>query len=100
MAAVVLECEDTELVRQNAVLNGVWKSRHQITANVGLEHTPILWSLLNDANSNLHGIEKLDTKTRDSSLIKLRRLDQFSLSVRIENQSHPRARRADLITSS
>src|SRR5215210_6454787 len=100
MTAVMLEGQDSELVRQGAIENGKRKPRHEVTTHVCLDNTPPFGSLLDDTNSTVHGVEKLRAKTGNSPFVELSRLDQFHLGIRMVNQEHPRARRAACTTSS
>ena len=68
--------------------------------DVRLDNAPSLGSSKNDTNSLIGGLEELSTERGNSALVKLSRLDQFRLGIRVVNQSHPMARRAACITCS
>ena len=100
VTAVVLEREDAKVVGQNAVVDGVWKARHEVMPYICFNNAPSLGSILNDPDGSVSGVEKLRAKCGNSPLVELSRLDEFRFGIGVVNQAHPMARRAACMTSS
>ena len=99
MAAVMLKSENAKL-GNDAIVDRVWKARHEVTTNVGLDDPATSRSLVNNADGNVDGVEKLRGKAGNSPLVEPSCLNEFRLSIWVINQAHPMARRAACMTSS
>ena len=100
VAAVVLECEDAKMVRQDTVVDRVGKSWHEVVTDVSLNHTPPFGGIQNDADGSVDGVEKLRAKRRNTPFVKLNRLNEFRFGIGMMNQAYSMACRAACMTSS
>jgi len=98
--AVVLEGKDTKIVGKNPVVDGVWKSRHEVRSDICLDDSPTLGSFLNDSNRAPCSVKKLGAECRNPALVKLCRFDELRLGIGVVDQEPPRERRAASMTSS
>jgi hypothetical protein len=97
---MMFQCEYPKAIWSHSKIDRIWKSPHPTTPYIFLNDPPSLRSILDFAEGDLHGVQKLRTETLGALLIKLRRPDKLLFGVGMVGYSHPRARRADLITSS
>ena len=98
VTAVVLEGQNPNVVRKDAIVNAVWKTRHEVTADVRLADAPSVGIVEDDTNTLIGSVEKLSAERGNSHFVKLRCLDKFRLRIRVVNQSYPMARRAACMT--
>jgi hypothetical protein len=73
MTTVMLEGENTNVVRKHTVVDGLWETRHEIAPDVCLDKAPPVGSVENDKNSSVGGVQELSTERGQSPLVKLRR---------------------------
>ncbi len=75
MTAVVPERQDPNMILGNPVIDGVGKTRHEITPDAGLNDMPPVSSILNDVNGMVCRVEKLCSEGGSPPFIELSRLD-------------------------
>ncbi len=73
------------MVGKNPVVDRVWKAGHEVMPDICFDDTPSLWCFLNGFYCTINGVKKLTSERRDSSLIKLCRLDEFGFGFRVLN---------------
>ena len=100
VSAVMFEGKNMNAIGKSAIVNCVWKARHEVAPYICLDDSPTFGSLQDHRDCPVCVAKKLDAQRCNAAFVILRCRDDFSFRVGMVDQSHSSARRAACMTSS